>query len=102
MSNAEIRGRFVWHELMTTDTDACSDFYSHVVPWKTQDSVMPSYTLWMSGKYRAGGLMALPAENASAPPHWIIYIGTTDVDATVEAAERLGGQVLKSAADIPN
>jgi len=25
MSNAEIRGRFVWHELMTTDTDAASD-----------------------------------------------------------------------------
>jgi predicted enzyme related to lactoylglutathione lyase len=102
MSNAEIRGRFVWHELMTTDTDAASDFYSHVVPWKTQDSGMPSYTLWMSGKYRAAGLMALPEEGASAPPHWIIYIGTPDVDATVEAAEKLGGKVLKGASDIPN
>jgi predicted enzyme related to lactoylglutathione lyase len=102
MSNAEIRGRFVWHELMTTDTDAASDFYSHVVPWKTQDSGMPSYTLWMSGKYRAGGLMALPEEDASAPPHWIIYIGTSDVDATVAAAEKLGGKVLKGASDIPN
>jgi hypothetical protein len=102
MSNAEIRGRFVWHELMTTDTDAASDFYSHIVPWKTQDSGMPSYTLWMSGKYRAGGLMALPEEDPSAPPHWIIYIGTPDVDATVDAAEKLGGKVLKSASDIPN
>ena len=102
MSNAEIRGRFVWHELMTTDTDAASDFYSHIVPWKTQDSGMPSYTLWMSGKYQAGGLMALPEESASAPPHWIIYIGTPDVDATVEAAEKLGGKVLKGASDIPS
>ena len=103
MSNAEIRGRFVWHELMTTDTDAASEFYSHVVPWKTQDSGMPSYTLWMSGKYRAGGLMALPDEGGSAtPPHWIIYIGTTDVDATVAAAEKLGGKILKGASDISN
>jgi predicted enzyme related to lactoylglutathione lyase len=102
MSNAEIRGRFVWHELMTTDTDAASDFYSHIVPWKTQDSGMPSYTLWMSGKYRAGGLMALPEDDASAPPHWIIYIGTPDVDGTVGAAEKLGGKVLKGASDIPN
>jgi predicted enzyme related to lactoylglutathione lyase len=102
MSNAEIRGRFVWHELMTTDTDAASDFYSHIVPWKTQDSGMPSYKLWVSGKYQAGGLMALPEEEASAPPHWIIYIGTPDVDATVAAAEKLGGKVLKGAADIPN
>jgi predicted enzyme related to lactoylglutathione lyase len=102
MSNAEIRGRFVWHELMTTDTDAAIDFYSHVVPWKTQDSGMPSYTLWMSGKYRAGGLMALPEEEASTPPHWLIYVGTADVDATVADAERLGGKTLKAPADIPN
>lgn len=102
MSNAEIRGRFVWHELMTTDIDAASDFYSHVVPWKTQDSGMPSYTLWMSGKFRAGGLMALPEDGSATPPHWIIYIGTPDVDATVTAAQGLGGKVLKGAADIPN
>ena len=89
MSNAEIRGRFVWHELMTTDTDAASDFYSRVVPWKAEDSGMPSYSLWMSGKVRAGGLMALPEDDGSAtPPHWIIYVGTEDVDATVTAAEK--------------
>jgi predicted enzyme related to lactoylglutathione lyase len=103
MSNAEIRGRFVWHELMTTDTEAASAFYSRVIPWKTKDSGVPSYTLWMSGKYQAGGLMALPAEAGDAtPPHWIIYVGTPDVDETVAAAERLGGRVLKGAADIPN
>jgi predicted enzyme related to lactoylglutathione lyase len=101
MSNAEIRGRFVWHELMTTDTGAAGDFYSNVVPWKTEDSGMPSYTLWMSGKYRAGGLMALPENEAATPPHWIIYIGTPDVDETVEHAAKLGGKVLKAASDIP-
>lgn len=102
MSNAEIRGRFVWHELMTTDTDAASDFYSDVVPWKAEDSGMPSYSLWMSGKYRSGGLMALPEDQSATPPHWIIYIGTPDVDETVAAAEKLGGKVLKPASDIPN
>ena len=66
MSNAEIRGRFVWHELMTTDTDAASDFYSRVVPWKAEDSGMPSYSIWMSGKVRAGGLMALPENDGPA------------------------------------
>jgi predicted enzyme related to lactoylglutathione lyase len=102
MSNAEIRGRFVWHELMTTDTDAATDFYSHIAPWKTQDSGMPSYTLWTSGKYQAGGLMALPQDASGTPPHWLIYVGTPDVDATVGAAEKLGGRVLKAPADIPN
>src|ERR1700761_2249994 len=103
MSNGDNRGRFVWHELMTTDPDAASDFYSSVVPWTTQDSGMPSYTLWMSGKNRAGGLMALPEDEGSGtPPHWIIYIATDDVDETVAQAEKLGGKILKPAADIPN
>src|ERR1700761_1148131 len=86
MSNAEIRGRFVWHELMTSDTDGAIDFYSKVVPWKTQDSGIPSYTLFMADNSRAGGLMALPEdEQSGTPPHWLVYIGTPDVDATVEA-----------------
>lgn len=104
MSNADIRGRFVWHELMTTDTDAAAAFYSKVVPWKTQDSGMPSYTLWMAGKTQVGGLTGLPSDGGETgtPPHWIVYVATPDVDATVAAAERLGGKVLKGATDIPN
>jgi predicted enzyme related to lactoylglutathione lyase len=103
MSNADNRGRFVWHELMTTDTDAAAAFYSKVVPWRTQDSGMPSYMLWMAGKTQVGGLTGLPSDGAdSTPPHWIIYVSTPDVDATVAEAERLGGKVLKSATDIPN
>ena len=103
MSNADIRGRFIWHELVTTDPDAASDFYSKVLPWKTQDSGMPSYTLWVAGKTQVGGLTGLPdGAEAGTPPHWIVYIATEDVDATVAEAERLGGKVVKSASDIPN
>ena len=103
MSNADIRGRFVWHELMTTDPNAAGGFYSKVVPWKTQPSGMPSYTLWMSGTARAGGLMAIPdGEAAGTPPHWLVYVATPDVDATAAAVQRLGGRVLKAPADIPN
>jgi uncharacterized protein len=103
MSNAEIRGRFVWHELMTTDPQAAGTFYSKVLPWKTQPSGMPDYTLWVAGKTQTGGLMAQPesARQSGAPPSWLVYIGTPDVDATAAAAERLGGKVLKAPADIP-
>ncbi|MGB6488220.1 MAG: VOC family protein [Steroidobacteraceae bacterium] len=104
MSNAEIRGRFVWHELMTTDPQAAGTFYSKVLPWKTQPSGMPDYTLWVAGKTQTGGLMAQPesARQSGAPPSWLVYIGTPDVDATAATAERLGGKVLKAPADIPS
>lgn len=102
MSNADIRGRFIWHELMTTDTDAAGAFYSRVMPWKTQPSGMPGYTLWVMGKSRAGGLMALPEDPQGAGTHWLTYIGTPSVDSTLEGVQRLGGKVLKGATDIPN
>jgi predicted enzyme related to lactoylglutathione lyase len=102
MSNADIRGRFIWHELLTTDTAAAAAFYPKVLPWRTQPSSMPGYTIWMAGQSQIGGLMALPADAAGTPPHWLIYIGTPSVDTTAEHAQRLGARVLKPAADIPN
>jgi uncharacterized protein len=102
MSNADIRGRFIWHELLTTDTAAAAAFYPKVLPWRTQPSSMPGYNLWMAGQTQLGGLMALPPEASGTPPHWLIYVGTPSVDATCSQAQGLGARVVKAPADIPN
>jgi uncharacterized protein len=100
--SSEILGRFVWHELLTTDTAAAAAFYTKVVPWRTAPSSMPGYTIWMAGQTQIGGLMALPTEPGATPPHWLIYIGTPNVDATSAQAQGLGARVVKVPADIPN
>jgi predicted enzyme related to lactoylglutathione lyase len=102
MSNADIRGKVLWHELLTTDTAAAAAFYPKVLPWRSQPSSMPGYTLWLAGQAQVGGLMALPPDAAGTPPHWLIYVGTPNVDATAEHAQRLGAKVWKAASDIPN
>ena len=102
MSNAEVLGRFVWHELLTTDTAAAAAFYPKVLPWRTAPSSMPGYTIWMAGQTQIGGLMALPAEGGATPPHWLVYVGTPNVDATCSQAQGLGAHVVKPPADIPN
>jgi len=102
MSNAEVLGRFVWHELLTTDTAGAAAFYPKVLPWRTAPSSMPGYTIWMAGQTQIGGLMALPAEAGATPPHWLVYVGTPNVDATCSQAQGLGAHVVKSPADIPN
>jgi predicted enzyme related to lactoylglutathione lyase len=102
MSNAEVLGRFVWHELLTTDTAAAAAFYPKVLPWRTAPSSMPGYTIWMAGQTQIGGLMALPAEAGATPPHWLVYVGTPNVDATCSQAQGLGAHVVKAPADIPN
>jgi uncharacterized protein len=102
MSNADVRGRFVWHELLTTDTAAAAAFYPRIMPWRTQPSNMPGYTIFMSGQSQVAGLMSLPGEAASTPAHWLMYVGTPEVDATCAKALSLGARVCKSPADIPN
>jgi predicted enzyme related to lactoylglutathione lyase len=102
MSNAEVRGRFIWHELLTTDTAAAAAFYPKVVPWRTQPSNMPGYTIFMAGGLQVGGLMALPADASATPAHWLVYVGTPNVDATCTQAQALGARICKAATDIPN
>jgi predicted enzyme related to lactoylglutathione lyase len=63
---------------------------------------MPGYTIWMAGQAQIGGLMALPAEAGATPPHWLVYVGTSNVDATCAQAQGLGARVVKAPADIPN
>lgn len=98
------RGRFVWHELLTTDLNAAKAFYSKTLGWTTQAYPNnPDYHIWSSGARQVGGLMLLPVEARSrgAGPHWMTYISTPDVDSTTKQAEQLGGLVLMPPQDIP-
>ncbi len=103
MSPADLRGQFIWHELMTPNAQAAADFYSSVLPWRTEASTVPGYTLWMSGPDGVAGLMPQPqaVRDSDTPPSWLVYIAAPDVDATAEAAQRLGGKLLKAPTDIP-
>lgn len=98
------RGRFVWHELMTTDPKAAQDFYKEVVGWKTSsmEGSDMQYDFWLAGDTpdtAIGGLMAMPpgAAEMGAPPSWLAYIEVPDTDATVDQAVKLGGKVLMPA-----
>jgi uncharacterized protein len=101
MADVTSRGRFVWYDLMTTDPEKAQAFYTRVVGWGTRvwDGPQP-YTMWTAGGAPIGGLMQLPVE-AGAPPHWLGYVATPDVDATVAQTQSLGGSVMVKATDIP-
>jgi hypothetical protein len=104
MADDAIRGKFVWHELLTTDTTSGGAFYSKVVGWKTTPWPNdPSYTLFNVGKRPVAGLMVLPddAKKMGAPPHWLMYVGAGSVDDTSRRVSELGGKVLKPAEDVP-
>jgi len=98
MPPSTLRGRFVWHELLTTDTAAGTRFYGKLTGWKHQPyPEMPGYTLLLAARGPIGGVMPLAEEAKAmgAPPNWLSYIGTSDVDATVRQATTLGAKVLR-------
>jgi len=98
-------GRFVWYECMVADVEAAKEFYLAVTGWSTDvwEGGEEPYTMWMNGEKAIGGLMKLPEDAAAAgvPPHWMGYVATPDVEATVEKARGLGAQVLVEVMDIP-
>jgi predicted enzyme related to lactoylglutathione lyase len=102
MSDAGVRGRFVWYDLMTTDPAKAIEFYTQVTGWGTSvwEGPMP-YTMWTNGGAPIGGVMKMPP-GVEAPPHWLAYIGTPDVDATVAQATGLGAKVHVQPTDIPS
>jgi len=99
MAQQPFRSRFVWHELMTTDTKSAAAFFTKIVGWKTEPAPQnPGYTLFTLHGRPVAGLMAQPedAKAMGAPPSWVSYVGTPDVAATARQAESLGGRILRS------
>jgi hypothetical protein len=98
------RGRFIWHELMTTAPDAAIAFYGNVVGWgSTGWEQDPSYRLLTMKGTPMAGLMRLPdeARAAGAPPHWLSYVSVSRVEAAVAQATALGATVYVQPRDIP-
>jgi predicted enzyme related to lactoylglutathione lyase len=99
MANATVRGRFVWHELYTPNRAGSQEFYGKVAGWKVQTwDQDPGYQMFAAKT----GPIGAAVEDRSGTPRWLTYIGTTDVDATVEAATRAGGRAQTAPTSLPN
>jgi uncharacterized protein len=93
-----------WTELMTKDAAKAGDFYSKLLPWKTEAMNMPgmAYTLFKRGDAGAGGMMELQPEMGPIPSHWLSYFMVDDCDAKLAKAQNLGAQILVPAQTVPN
>ena len=103
MPETTSRGRFVWHDLLTTEPDAATRFYPRVTGWTVQQwDEDPSYRMWVAGGVPIGGVTRLPdeARRMGASPHWMPHITVPDVDATIRQATGIGGRIVAPARDL--
>jgi len=93
-------GALSWNELGTTDLEAAGSFYGGLFGWTTEpfgDGPAPYMTIKNGDAYN-GGMRELDSDGT--PPHWLVYFGTDDVEATLANVEKLGGQKLSGPIDM--
>jgi hypothetical protein len=99
--NESIKGRFIWHELITSDTKAAARFYSKVGRLTTQKAPSDAgYTMLVGSGQPMGGL--LDTAKMGGAPRWLSFIVSLDADETARQAASLGGKVLLGPVDLPN
>jgi predicted enzyme related to lactoylglutathione lyase len=88
-------GEFFWNELRTADPRAAVAFYGAVLGY-THEAMGDYHVLSASGAGRAGVTAA-----RGEPPHWLSYVMSDDVDATIARVVPAGGRVATQPTDIP-
>lgn len=95
-------GTFCWSELLTSDAEKSTAFYSEVLGWGAQVAPDNSYTELQVGGESIAGMMGRPPQMpAEVPDHWMVYFTVDDVDAAVAKGQELGATVAVPAMDIP-
>lgn len=95
-------GTFCWVDLATTDPGAAKGFYTTVFGWTAEDlptDLGPPYTMFSQDGQGVCGAYALAPEQGGHP-HWLNYVCVADLDATVAAAQSLGGQIAMPPMDV--
>ena len=105
MTQPGFHGRFIWQELLCSDTTAATFFYTSILPWRSQPlSPGSPYTMFTArdGRPVAGAVrLSEDARALGTVAHWRGYIGAADVDAIVTQALRQGARLQQPAQDVP-
>jgi uncharacterized protein len=93
-------GAFIWAELSTSDIAKSKTFYSEVFGWGWGGA--DEYAeAQVEGRTIAGVMPRRPDMPAEVPDSWLVYFGSTDVDADAKRAKDLGAIVVVEPTEIP-
>ena len=96
-------GAMTWNDLTTPDADAAAKFYGELFGWRIEE--IPEafgYRVIYNGERSNGGILPQRPDMGDAPPAWMPYFGTEDVEQAVEKVPELGGRVLTQPMPVPN
>jgi predicted enzyme related to lactoylglutathione lyase len=98
-------GALTMNQLDTRDLDAAARFYYGVFGWDFEpielDGVVVYGAFKLDGRLIAGALPMGEQFPPEAPPNWVPYFGTEDVEATAAKARELGATQLAGPTAVP-
>jgi uncharacterized protein len=92
-------GALVWNELQSPDVDASAAFYGDLFGWTVEEFTggRERYLAIKNGAANNGGIRTV---TPPAPPSWLVYFGTEDIDRALAKVDALGGSKLAGPIDI--
>lgn len=98
METEKTIGAITWIDLTIQEGERVRDFYADVIGWKTMDVSMGDYNdycmLSPDDDVVRSGVCHQRGENKDLPPAWIMYVNVADLDASLEAVKRSGGEMI--------
>lgn len=88
-------GTILWTDLTIPNAGQARDFYQQVIGWEPADVPVDDYNDYMmnipGSETPAAGVCHQRGQNAGLPSQWLIYIAVENLDQSLDAVERLGG-----------
>ena len=104
LSDEPLTGKFVWHDLVTTDLEADKRFYSGLFGWTYEQRRGPNgnpYTLAKSGDRFVAGMVVEPQpKDGTDISRWLGYLSVPDVELAVRHNGTAGGSTVVERLDI--
>lgn len=91
-------GEISWVDLTVPDAAGVKEFYRSVTGWTVDAFDMGGYSDFMvsspTSKETVAGICHARGDNAALPPSWLIYVKVENLDASIAAAKREGGEIV--------
>ena len=97
-------GTFIWNELITSDEESCSHFYSSLLGWERKEVNTGEdrpYSIFLKDGHVMGGMLGRASGSENSRSHWEPYVAVDDVDACAGQITQLGGKITTAPHDIP-
>ena len=95
------QGKFVWHDLLTSDVAAAKKFYGELFGWSFKKQ--GRYTVVLNKGQPIGGMIEVQSKDGKKhAARWLASLSVPDVDKAAALVQKAGGTVHEGPVDMKN